>query len=69
MADSEQPGDAASDAPQPAVRNPFAPDEDVPKEALIRGKRSAAVWGMGVGLFFALMLVIVIVLGSYAFGS
>jgi hypothetical protein len=69
MADAEQPDDAASDAPQSAVRNPFAPGEDVPKEALIRGKRSAAFWGIGVGLFFALMLVAVIVLGSYAFGS
>lgn len=71
MADPEQPGDATSDTPQrPVARNPFVPTAaDEPKESLISGKRNAAVWGMGVGLFFALMLVAIIVLGSLAFGS
>jgi hypothetical protein len=63
-------GDATGPEPaQSIVSNPFAPSEDVPKEAVIRGKRSAAIWGMVVGLFFALMLVLIIFMASFAFGS
>lgn len=63
-------GDVSEPEPvQSTVSNPFASDQDVPKEAVIRGKRSAAVWGMAVGLFFAVMLVVIILMASFAFGS
>jgi len=70
MPNDERHDDDATPEPAPsAVSNPFAPAEDVPKEAVIRGKRSAALWGMAVGLFFALALVVILIMASVAFGS